>query len=90
MEARGPEGHALHCVIDALIREVAELRRVTDAAIGSEGDNEQLAAENARLRATVKERDEALRPFAREHTHAEIAPRAAFARAAELVPQGDA
>ncbi len=42
-----------------------------------------------RLRTVELERDvlhEALRPFAWEHTHAWIAPRAAFARAATLVP----
>ncbi len=53
----------------------------------------EAADEIARLRsllATAKlsraELKEALRPFAWEHTYAWIAPRAAFARAAELVP----
>jgi hypothetical protein len=35
----------------------------------------------------IAELEAALRPFAREHTHAEIAPRAAFAHAAELLKE---
>lgn len=45
-----------------------------------------------RLKDAEQQRDEAieaLRPFAREKTHAEIAPQAAFARAAALVEEHD-
>jgi hypothetical protein len=48
---------------------------------------DQLRSLQERVVAAERERDEAyalLRVFGREHTHAEIAPRSAFARAAEL------
>jgi hypothetical protein len=49
--------------------------------------NSQIRNLQERLAKAERERDEAialLRVFGREHTHAEIAPRSAFAKAAEM------
>jgi hypothetical protein len=75
----------MSAVIDSLARHLQDRVNAAEPKIVSLSDLAQDLQE--RLEAAERERDAAyalLRIFGREHTHAEIAPREAFGRAAEM------